>query len=99
MFVSSSNDLPHSVCVLVQPQTPGRASHRLLLPESAELARDRPVRLLLTSGHGLLQFRVLIASVPPPCGEDDSDEDDEQQDADACADDDDQHCGVEFVGV
>ena len=99
MFVSSSNDLPHSVCVFVQPHTPRRSSHRLLLPESAELARYRPVCLLLTSGHGLLQFRVLIASVPPPGGEDDSDEDDEKEDADACADDDDEHGGVEFVGV
>ena len=79
---------PHGVHVLVHVQGPGSSSHRLHLPEAAEVAR-RFASVLDSVRHRLLQSRVVIAPAPSPRDDDDDDEDEDEEGAAARARDDD----------
>ena len=79
---------PQGVHVLVHVEAPRRSSHRLHLPEAAEVAR-RVASVLDSVRHRLLQSRVVIAPAPSPRDDDDDDEDEDEEGATARARDDD----------
>ena len=79
---------PQGIHVFVHVQGSRRTSHRLHLPETAELAR-RVAPVLESVRRWLLRFRFVIAPAPSPRDDDDDDEDDDEEGAAARARDDD----------